>query len=73
MYLNFDRPVTYQEVLRQLKTLRLECLTRHDQIRAKFVKLVADYIVSPLTHINECMAINSFSENMESCKSFTNP
>ena len=52
------RPVTYHEVLRELKTMRSDCSTGADQIPAKYLKLVAEQIASPLTHI-----INVFVSN----------
>ena len=48
------RLVTYQEVLHEIKSLRSDCSTGHDQIPVKFIKLVAEEIVSPLTHIINC-------------------
>ena len=47
----FLRPVTYHEVLREIKSLRSDSSTRHGQIPVKFMKLVAEEIASPLTHI----------------------
>ena len=48
------RLVTYQEVLHEIKSLRSDCSTGHDQIPVKLIKLVAEEIVSPLTHIINC-------------------
>ena len=56
---SFDhRLVTYCEVLKQLKNVRSDCSTGADQIPAKYLKMSADYIASPLTQI-----INSFISN----------
>ena len=49
------RQVTHTEVLKELTTMRNDSSTGPDQIPAKYLKLVAEYIASPLTHI-----INSF-------------
>ena len=49
------RQVTHREVLKELTTMRNDSSTGPDQIPAKYLKLVAEYISSPLTHI-----INSF-------------
>ena len=55
------RPVTFQEVLNELKSLRSDCSTGQDQIPVKYVKLAAEWIASPLAHIiNHCIANNSF-------------
>ena len=55
------RPVTYNEVIKQLEMLRLDSCTGADHLPAKYIKIVSEYITSPLTHIfNRCIAINSF-------------
>jgi len=57
------RPVTYSEVMKLLTTMRSDCSTGADQIPAKYLKLSADTIASPLTHIlNSFISINSFPE-----------
>ena len=45
------RPVTYHEVFQALKTLRADCSTGPDLIPARFKKLVAKALASPLTNI----------------------
>ena len=48
----FDvRPVCYREVLNELHSLRNDCSTGPDHIPAKLLKLVAEYLASPLTNI----------------------
>ena len=49
------RQVTHTEVLKELTTMRNDSSTGPDQIPAKYLKLVAEYIASPLMHI-----INSY-------------
>ena len=57
------RSVTYSEVLKMLTTMRSDCSTGADQIPAKYLKLSADIIASPLTHIiNSFITIGSFPE-----------
>ena len=41
-------------MLHEIKSLRSDCSTGHDQIPVKFIKLVAEEIASPLTHIINC-------------------
>ena len=55
------RKVTHREVLQLLKSMRSDSSTGPDQIPVKFIKLVADIIASPITHIlNEQILRNSF-------------
>ena len=55
------RHVTHQEVLRAIEGLRSDCSTGPDNIPAKFVKLVAENLASPLTHIiNSCLNRNEY-------------
>lgn len=51
------RKVTHDEVLREIKTLRVDTSTGSDSIPVKFIKPVAKYISSPLTNIiiNACI------------------
>ena len=51
---------TLQEVLREIKGLRWDCSTGPDNIPANFVKLVAERLVFPLTHINSCLDRNEY-------------
>ena len=58
------RPVLYQEVLSELKLLRMDCSAGHDHIPVQFIKPVLDYLVSPLTHvINSGIEESKFHEN----------
>ena len=63
------RHVTHQEVLREIKGLRSDCSTGPDNIPAKFVKLVPEYLASPLTHIiNSCLnRLKRISPVVENC------
>jgi hypothetical protein len=45
------RYVTHAEILKELTTIRNDNSTGPDQIPAKYLKLVVEYIASPLTHI----------------------
>ena len=45
------RPVTYHEVLQVSRALRLDCSTGPDFIPARFIKMAASVIASPLTNI----------------------
>ncbi|CAB4002145.1 Hypothetical predicted protein, partial [Paramuricea clavata] len=55
------RPATFREVLNEIKGLRSDCSTGTDQIPVKYIKLAADWIASPLTHIiNHYISNNSF-------------
>ena len=49
--------VTYNDILKSLKSLRSECSTGYDNIPISFIKPVAEYIASPLKFI-----INSLIE-----------
>ena len=55
----FDiRPVCYGEVLNELHSLRSDCSTGPDDIPAKLLKLVAEYVTSPLTNIINSLLVN---------------
>ena len=55
------RQVTHREVLNEIKHLRSDCSSGPDNIPCKFIKLVADHLVSPITHIiNNCIAKQTF-------------
>ena len=57
------QPVSYLDVLREIKCLRSDCSCGPD-IPCKIVKLVADKIASPLTHIiNSCIACDYFPKS----------
>lgn len=57
------RPVTHSEIMRMLTTMKSDCSTAADQIPVKYLKLSADIIASPLTHIlNSFISISSFLE-----------
>ena len=59
---------TYQEVLRKIKRLRSDSSSGPDNIPAKLVKLVAEYLASPLTHIiNSCFDRNEYPPVGENC------
>ena len=61
--LNNLRPVTHSEIMRMLTTMKSDCSTAADQIPVKYLKLSADVIASPLTHIlNSFISISSFPE-----------
>ena len=54
------QPTSYNEVMAILKSLRNDCSTGFDCIPIKYVKMVADILASPLTHIIN----NSIRNNM---------
>ena len=58
---SFDlHKVTYDDVMKAIKNLRSDCSTGYDNIPAKFIKPVADYLVSPLTNIiNHCITTST--------------
>ena len=58
---SFDlREVTYYDVMKAIKDLRSDCSTGYDNIPAKFIKPVADYLASPMTNIiNHCINTSS--------------
>lgn len=45
------RPVTPNEVLLVMKSLKTDCSTGYDCIPARFIKLVPDVLCTPLAHI----------------------
>ena len=54
------RPFDYHEVFQALKTLRADCSTGPDLIPARFIKLAAKALSSPLTNISN----NSMSKSI---------
>ena len=58
---SFDlHKVTYDDLMKAIKNLRSDCSTGYDNIPAKFIKPVADYLVSPLTNIiNHCITTST--------------
>ena len=52
--------VTYEQVEKELKDLRLDCSAGYDSISVQHVKSAYENLVSPLTHINN----SSMSENL---------
>ena len=58
------QPVSHLDVLREIKSLRSDCSCGPDNIPCKTVKLIADEIGSPLTHIiNSCIARDYFPKS----------
>lgn len=54
------REVTYDDVMKAIKSLRSDCSTGYDNIPAKFIKPVAEYLGSPLTNIiNHCISTST--------------
>ena len=43
--------VTYNDIVKSLKSLRNDCSTGYDNIQVSSIKPIAEYIVSPLTFI----------------------
>ena len=55
--------VTYNDVLSEIKGLRSDCSSGPDNVPVKFIKLVAEPLTSPLTHIlNRLMIPNATSD-----------
>ena len=55
------KPVSHGEVLKCIKSLRSHCSTGPNIIPARFIKLVADHLADPLTHIiNNCIRNSYF-------------
>ena len=65
---SFDhRPVTYCELLKQLKNLRSDCSTGADQIPAKYLKMSANHIASLLTQIINPLSPKSDQRQISPC------
>lgn len=53
--------MAYGEVLREIKGLRSDCSCGPDNIPSKIIKLVAEHLASPRTHIlNNCISHEVF-------------
>ena len=60
--------VTHREVLREIKEQGSDYSTGPDNIPAEFFILVAEHLISPLTHIiNSCLDRNGISPVVEHC------
>ena len=54
-------PITFNEVEKQIKLLRNDCSTGFDTIPVQYVKIVSEFLCSPLTSIiNNCINKNVF-------------
>ena len=57
------KPVTYNQVLKEIKSLRSDCSAGYDNLPASLIKPIADHLASPLTHIiNSGIIENTFQE-----------
>ncbi len=57
------REVTLSEVLREIKGIRSDTSTGPDQLPSRYLKIVAEYIAGPLTHIiNSFITVSSFPD-----------
>ena len=57
------QPVTYNQVLKEIKSLRSDCSAGYDNLPVSLVKPIADHLASPLTHIiNTGIAENTFHQ-----------
>ena len=55
------REVSYQNVLNEIKNLRSDCSCGPDGIPVKYIKMIAEQLASPLTHIiNNCISKQLF-------------
>ena len=55
------REVSYQDVLNEIKNLRSDCSCGPDGIPVKYIKMIAEQLASPLTHIiNNCISKQLF-------------
>ncbi|CAB4006181.1 Hypothetical predicted protein [Paramuricea clavata] len=55
------REVSYQKVLNEIKNLRSDCSCGPDGIPVKYIKMIAEQLASPLTHIiNNCISKQLF-------------
>ena len=57
------QPVTYDQVLKEIKCLRSDCSAGYDNLPVSLIKPIADHLASPLTHIiNSGIAENTFHQ-----------
>ena len=55
------QPVTYENIEKCIKMIRNDCSTGYDHILASFIKLISEFLVSPVTFtINNFIKINQF-------------
>ena len=45
------QPVTYDQVVKEIKNLRSDCSAGYDNLPVSLIKPIADHLASPLTHI----------------------
>ena len=68
------QPITGRGVLECVKSLRSDCSTGPDTIPVRFVKLVAEYLADPLTHIkNNCIKRSYFPTKWKMARVFPIP
>ena len=61
--------VTFEDVMKVIRSLRLDCSTGVDQIPVKFVKLVSEHIAGPLTRIiKTCITSSTFPRTCKTAR-----
>ena len=61
--------VTFEDVMKVIRNLRLDCSTGVDQIPVKFVKLVSEHIAGPLTRIiKTCITSSTFPRTCKTAR-----